>query len=417
MAARVWFVVRLAVVLSVLSSTLNAMGLAARAQETVEGVEREEVEALGDSTPSPLNSSADTSPQTLPSGTPTLLSDLEQPATTIADWMAQVEASLVQITGVRVETTEAGLQLVLETANGRELAAPTTQTVGNALIADIPNAMLALPEGGAFEQFAPAEGIALVSVTNEPGDRVRVAITGTDAPPVGAVTATGLAVTLGAAVVGAEDEAIQVVVTGAQDEGYNPRSATTATRTDTPLRDIPQSIQVVPRQVLEDRNVRTVGEAVETVSGVVETLSYLGSSSPIYTVRSIRGFQQDFSNFRNGFREQGGAQLSLIGTTEQVEVLKGPASVLFGAIEPGGVINLITRQPLDEPYYRLGFEVGNFEQYQPSIDFSGPLTTDDSVLYRLIAAYRGGDEFQDTTRAEITTVAPSLTFKIGNRTN
>ena len=299
------------------------------------------------------------------------------PATTVSDWIAQIEASLVQITGVRVEATEAGLQIVLDTAEG-ELAAPTTQTVGNALIADIPNAVLALPEGGAFEQFGPAEGIALVSVTNEPGDRVRVAITGTDAPPAVAVTATGLVVMLGEVVVGADDDAIQVVVTGEQDEGYNPSSASTATRTDTPLQDIPQSIQVVPRQVIEDRNTATVIESVETVSGVIYNGGF--ADAPTGSV-IIRGFQQA-QQFRNGFRDTDRAGLTALDTVERIEVLKGPASVLFGAVEPGGIINVITRQPLSDPYYNLGFEAGNFGFYQPSLDITGPLNTEESILYR-----------------------------------
>ncbi|NCJ08277.1 TonB-dependent siderophore receptor [Synechococcales cyanobacterium C] len=341
------------------------------------------------------------------------LSDLEQSATTIEEWSAQIEASLTQITAVRVETTEAGLQILLDTAEGT-LATPATQTVGNALIAEIPNAVLALPEGGNFEQFGPVEGIALVSVTNEPGGRVRVAITGTDAPPVVAVTATGLAVTLGEAVVGAEDEAIQVVVTGEQDEGYNPSSATTATRTDTPLRDIPQSIQVVPRQVLEDRNVQSLTQAVETVAGVVDAGDAFGAPSGS---RTIRGFRQDGS-LRNGLRDAPNTFIldSPIGTVEQVEVLRGPASVLFGALEPGGVINVITRQPLDEPYYNLAFEVGNRAFYQPSIDLSGPLTDDDTVLYRFIAAYQWADGFQKFVETNQTAIAPSITFNLGERT-
>ena len=333
-------------------------------------------------------------------------------ATTVDEWLAQIEASLTQITGVQIEQTEAGLELVLETAEG-ELATPTTQTVGNALIADIPNAVLALPEGDSFEQFEPAAGIALVQVTNEPGDRVRVAITGTDAPPVGEVTATGLAVTLGEAVAGAEEDAIQVVVTGEEDEGYNPSSATTATRTDTPLRDIPQSIQVVPRQVIEDRNTRTVTEAVETVSGVIRANTNFGTPD---TNLTIRGFQQG-GNFRNGFRDDDGFGLTGgTNTIERVEVLKGPASVLFGQVEPGGIVNVVTRQPLDEPYYSLGLEVGNFGLYEPSIDLSGPLTTDDTVLYRFIASYEASNSFQDFVETDLITIAPSLTFNIGERT-
>lgn len=152
-----------------------------------------------------------------------------------------------------MEETKAGLQVILETAEG-ELSVSETRTVGNALIADIPNAAIA----GEFAQENPIEGIALVSATSLSGGRVRVAMTGTDAPPVAEVSteAQGLAfaVTLGEAGTVAEEDAIQVVVTGEQDEGYNLSSATTATQTDTPLRDIPQSIQVIPEQVIDDQN-------------------------------------------------------------------------------------------------------------------------------------------------------------------
>ncbi|MEH1903717.1 MAG: TonB-dependent receptor plug domain-containing protein [Nostoc sp.] len=84
------------------------------------------------------------------------------------------------------------------------------------------------------------------------------------------------------------DQPIELVVTGEQD-GYRVQDATTATRTDTPLRDIPQSIQVIPRQVLEDRNVKTVTEAVETVSGVTSADTVFNAPGGSYT---IRGFEQ-----------------------------------------------------------------------------------------------------------------------------
>ncbi len=121
---------------------------------------------------------------------------------------------------------------------------------------------------------------------------MRVAITGTDVPPVAEVTSEAqglvLAVTLGDADAVTEEDAIQVVVTGEQDEGYNPSGASTAMRMDTPLRDIPQSIQVVPRQVLEDRRSRNLTEAVETVSGVANG----GTPSGFVGNRIIRGFSQ-----------------------------------------------------------------------------------------------------------------------------
>jgi len=336
-----------------------------------------------------------------------------QPATTVNEWMAQIAESLVQVTGVQVNATDTGLEVVLQTAEVLEVA--ETRIVGNALIADIPNATLVQ---GEFSQANPIAGIALVSVTSLPNDQVQVTITGTDAPPVAEVTTDAqglvLAVTLGDADAVADEDAIEIMVTGEQDEGYNPSSASTATRTDTPLRDIPFSIQVVPRQLIEDRNVRTVTEAVETASGVVEDFRFFNGTSGI---RRIRGFSSS-STLRNGFPESPFAISTIpLATVEQLEILKGPASVITGAIEPGGIINYVTRQPLNEPSYTLGFEAGNFGLYQPSIDLTGPLTADRNVLYRFIAAYENRGSFQEFANSETTSIAPSISFNLGDRTD
>ncbi len=285
-----------------------------------------------------------TAPSLLYPAPPPLLSDLDLPATTVTEWLAQIAADLIEITAVRLETTETGLSIVLET-NGESLEIPVANPVGNALIADIPNATIAEN----FEQAKPIAGIARVEVTGLPGDRVRVAITGIDAPPVAEITAAdqglAFAITAGTATVG-EEEAIELVVTGEQDEGYNPSRASTATRTDTPLRDVPASIQVVPRQVLEDRNVQNLNQAVETVSSVVDSgRNNANINTGGRIIRGFVGLEQE-GTLRNGLRDSSVFSLTGIGTIEQVEVLKGPASVLFGALSPGGTVNVITRQPL-----------------------------------------------------------------------
>jgi iron complex outermembrane recepter protein len=408
--SQVWAIGQWALALSLLSSVINA-GIPARAQER--GGVDEWMSGRVDETEQPTHPST---PLPIHPSTPHL-SNFDQPATTVEEWMAQIEASLVQITNVRVETTETGLQVILETAEGF-LEVPETRSIGNALIADISNATIAEE----FSQAEPIEGIALVSVTELPDNRVRVAITGTDTPPTAEITTEDqglvLAVALGDADAVAEEDAIQVVVTGEQDEGYNPSRASTATRTDTPLRDIPASITVVPRQVIEDRNVQTVNDAVETVSSVARGVRPYGNV-PITSTRIIRGFSQTEAGvvgFRNGIPDNDFYSLTPIGTIEQVEVLRGPASVLFGAGEPGGIVNVVTRQPLDEPYYNLAFEAGNYGLYQPSIDLSGPLTEDGDILYRFIASYQGSSDFQEFADNRVTTIAPSLTFNLGERT-
>jgi len=259
------------------------------------------------------------------------LSDLNQPATTVDEWMAQIAQAQVQVTGVQVNATETGLEIILETSE--PLETPSTSVVGNALIADISNAVLVLPEGNEFSQANPAEGIALVSVTRLPGNRIRVAITGTDAPPIAEVSVEtqglALSITPGVAGVATDEEAIQVVVTGEQ-EGYAVDRATTATRTDTPLRDIPQSIQVIPRQVLEDQQARDLNEAVRNVSGVYQGNTF-NNTRDDFILRgfSTLGFRSQI--FRDGFRTSG-RSFAQTSNIERIEVLRGPASVLFGAL-------------------------------------------------------------------------------------
>ena len=345
-----------------------------------------------------------------------------EPATTIDEWLAQIEASRVQITGVRLEETTAGLQIILETAEG-ELTAPTTTVSGNALIAEILNAVLALPEGDEFQQFEPAEGIALVQVTELPDDRVQVVITGTDVAPTAEITATetGLTLSLAPGVAAADvvdDEALRVVVTGEEGSRYFEPEATTGTRTDTPLRDIPQSIQVIPQEVLEDQQVTQLDDALRNVSGVTPSRSGNDGTGLRF---NVRGFE-DASVLRDGFRlsfgANGGGTFQDLSSIEQIEVLKGPAAILFGVTEPGGVINLVTEQPLSEPFYELGFRVGNRGLINPTIDISGPLTEDRRLLYRLNAAYSTEDYFRDfDTDIERFFFAPVVSGQINENTD
>ncbi|MGP1383616.1 MAG: TonB-dependent receptor plug domain-containing protein [Thainema sp.] len=355
-------------------------------------------------------------------GSPVLhLSDLDAAATAIEGGSvidaAILAQSVTQVTGVQVNPTETGVAITLETAAG-ELSPPSTAVVGNALIADIPNATLALPEGDEFQQVSPVEGIALVSVTPN-GDGIRVAVTGTDAPPAVEVQSATQGLVLSVvpsteATTDAAEDSIQIVVTGETDEdSYVETDVTTATRTDTPLRDIPQSIQVIPQEVIEDQQVIRLGDALRNVSGV----------GTVYDPRGARYIIRGFSSssvLRDGFRLtngiSGNSGFPELANIEQVEVLKGPAAILFGAAEPGGSVNLITEQPLSDPFYELGLRIGNRELFEPSIDLSGPLTEDERVLYRLNALYRTEDSFRDFENdIERFFIAPIVSIAISDR--
>ncbi len=343
------------------------------------------------------------------------LRERPKPATTVKEWVAQIEAATVQVTGVKLERSETGLDIVLETAEGKPLQVDATKfrAEGNRLIAEIPNAVLALPEGQAFSAENPTADIASVQVVQQDPNKIRVSVAGTSAPPTTEVTLKtgGLAYSLNPA---ADEPDEEIVVTGDRQDGYNPLNSSTATGTDTPIRDIPFSIQVVPQQVLQDRNVTELGDALETVGGV-SPAGGRGTSvnGPNFL---IRGFDVSSNIFRDGI---GFVSLAPLSTNdiERVEVLKGPASVLFGQGEPGGVINLVSKMPLREPFYSVSFGAGNFDTYQGGIDLSGPLTEDRTVRYRLNISYENYGSFRDFVDGERFVISPRLTWDVGPDTS
>ncbi len=342
------------------------------------------------------------------------------PITTLDEWRNRLAQAQVRITNVRVEETDAGLQIVLETVGGTPRISDP-RTVGNALVSEISNAELDLPGGEDLEEFAPADGIALVRVSSLPGNLVQVSITGSDAVPQAQMGTEGrnlvLSVEPGVAVAAGDGDAIQVLVTGEGNEGYAPSDSTTGTRTDTPLRDIPQSIQIVSDDVIEDQQLTRLDDALRNVSGVSQN-----SADPRGQRFQVRGF--DGANvLRDGFQLVYGGIFGNSGfqelvNLERVEVLKGPAAILYGASQPGGVINLVTKTPLSEPFYELEFTAGNRNLIEPSIDLSGPLTADGRLLYRLNALYRREDYFRDfDTPVERFFIAPVLQWNISDRSD
>lgn len=192
------------------------------------------------------------------------------------------------------------------------------------------------------------------------------------------------------------------------DDPYNPeyarRSASTATKTDTPIMETPVSIQVVPQQVLKDQQAYRIQDAVKNVSGVQQRFSTGGHDRFV-----VRGFDLDEVVYRNGIRLRG---LNFdLANVQQVEVLKGPASVLYGRTEPGGIINAVTKRPRTESYYSLEQRFGSYDYYRTQLDATGPITKDGSLLYGFDLSYMNSDSFRDFNTQERIFVAPALTWK------
>jgi iron complex outermembrane recepter protein len=188
------------------------------------------------------------------------------------------------------------------------------------------------------------------------------------------------------------------------NKSYAAANAKTATKTDTPLMETPVSVQVVPRAVMDDQQVISVGDALKNVSGA-QPAGY-----GFYDSFILRGFEGDTSTFRNGLRYSNITSLET-ANLERIEVLKGPAAVLFGRGEPGGLVNLTTKRPLEEAYYSIQQQFGSYDLFRTTIDATGPVLSDRSLLYRMNLAYNDKNSFQDFVTEQSVFVAPSITWR------
>jgi iron complex outermembrane recepter protein len=249
-------------------------------------------------------------------------------------------------------------------------------------------------------------------VVNRNANTIRITVTGETNPPVANIIANPTELVL--AITSPPEEELEIVVTeDRESDPYRIPNATTATRTDTPLRDIPQSIVVIPQQVIEDQQVIRLEEALNNVSSFI----YGGTDTTSEARYILRGFD-DIPVLQDGFRQYNYAEVPETANLEQIEVLKGPASILYGEIQPGGIINTVTKKPLSEPFYEAELQLGNNGFVRPRIDISGPISKDGSLLYRLNALYLNNDSFRDYDRdIERFFVAPVLSWKVSDRTD
>jgi iron complex outermembrane receptor protein len=344
------------------------------------------------------------------------------PPTTIEEGQRIAQTNPIAITGIQWEATETGLRLRLETDS--ELGASQISIIDNAAIADLPNAVLRLSEDETFLVRDPAEGIASINVGNLPDNRVQIVITGTNIPPRITIerTATSLVldVSLGDVTVQTPgDAAIEIIATGEDESnrGFFVPNTSTATRTNTDILDTPASVIVIPEKVLEEQQAINLEQALRNVSGV-SVNSGEGRGSQI----GLRGFE-GVPVFRDGFRiySPKGKDVRTIvdlSNIERIEVLRGAASALFGQIEPGGIVNLISKQPQAIPSHTLSFQAGSYGFLRPQMDFTGPLTENGNLLYRLVATYEYEDGFRRYDEGvDHLFIAPSITARIGDRTD
>lgn len=214
------------------------------------------------------------------------------------------------------------------------------------------------------------------------------------------------------------------VVTGTQADsptgqqaGYVAKRSLSGTKTDTALNEIPQSISVVTRDQMDAQQVQSVSEALRYTAGVQANTT---AASQRFDNLSIRGFDVTSTGMlRDGLRgttTQAWPKAEAYGL-ERIDVLKGPASVLFGQNAPGGVVNQISKRPLDQPFHEVQLQGGSFDRAQGQFDFSGPLDDQRQFLYRLVGLERSSGTQFDHIKDDKTFIAPSFTWRPNDDTS
>lgn len=197
-------------------------------------------------------------------------------------------------------------------------------------------------------------------------------------------------------------------VRGANDGDYTARRATSATKSSAPISETPVAVQVIPRDLMDDQQAISIKEATKNVSAV------LPSTYQFYEAYTIRGFDTGTDVYRNGLRQPSFSDQQS-ANVDQVEVLKGPAAVLYGRIQPGGMVNVVTKRPQPHAYYSIQQQVGSWDLYRTTVDATGPLSADGTWLYRVNFARQSNDSFVDFVTNENTFLAPVLTWKPSRR--
>lgn len=216
----------------------------------------------------------------------------------------------------------------------------------------------------------------------------------------------------------------QVLITGSADrqtatgpvKGYNARRSATATKTDTPLSETAQSVTVITRDEIVDQGAVNVQDALNYAAGVRSDAYGIDSRSDGFRIRGgnadeyLDGLRKNFDYYTSNARTDP-------YTLERIDVLRGPAAMLFGQGSTGGVVNLVSKRPQDVAQGEVGLQVGSFGRRQLQADVTGPLTADGQWLYRLVGVARDADTQVDHVSDDRGLLAPSLTWRPSNVTS
>ncbi|PMB15553.1 TonB-dependent receptor domain-containing protein [Fischerella thermalis] len=334
-------------------------------------------------------------------------------------------AEIVQVTGVKVNSTAKGVEVILETPLGEQLQV-VNRSEGNNYIVDIPNAQLRLTSGDKFRQEKPVAGITEITVTNQDANTIRVTVTGESAIPQFELfdSDEGLILSFISPASSTQQPPPPPPTTPQQQQPQpqptppatetepdeTPQSSeqqepieliVTAEKTPENLQDVPISITVLDEDQIESGDINSFEEVAKNTPNFSFFSSGENRLSTFYSVRGITNFNlfsrdavsfyvddvpYDFSGFLN----------IDLNDLERVEVLRGPQNTLYGRSSLGGVVNVITKRPTNEFEFSNSISYGNYDDFRTQASISGPLI-EDRLFFRLSGNYGTRDGYTYNT--------------------
>lgn len=174
-------------------------------------------------------------------------------------------------------------------------------------------------------------------------------------------------------------------------------------------KDLPQSVQIINKQVIEDQQINTLGDALKNANGIALGANRGGVGENFFA----RGYSLGANNiFKNGSRTNNGGRIEA-STLESVEILKGSAALLYGGVSGGAVVNLVTKKPKFENGGEVSFRYGSWDTYKPTLDVYGPLSQ--QVAFRIVGTGESANNYRDVVKTDRVYINPSVLYKINER--
>ena len=196
-------------------------------------------------------------------------------------------------------------------------------------------------------------------------------------------------------------------------KGYVAKRSATATKTDTPIIETPQSITIVTSDQIKDQKAQSVADSLAYTPGVSMQSAGFSRMVDDFVIRGFNVANGNLGILRDGMKYQSNVYdggMEPYGL-ERVEVVRGAASVLYGQLTPGGLVNAVSKRPLLEPLHEINLEYGSYGRKQLSGDFGGALDDDGIWSYRLTGLAREANNWVEHVQDDKTYLAPALTWQ------